>query len=131
MSGFSDFQAFECVVQYCPLYNADLPFAYLTIVFDFYPVFLTFGIFLLSLNSNELYYTLVSYTLTLGTLLSMMLQTLIGVPSQFPGKIITYIYTHARAHTHTKKRIDLFILMIPKAKVVDTKMRCQHSLPNT
>jgi len=84
MSGFGDLTTLECVVETCPLYDHDVFGAHITIALDFYPIFLTVGIYAVSLYKYELYFALVSVVLTLNWGVNYGIQRMVGPSSRFP-----------------------------------------------
>lgn len=87
MSGVTDLDRLECVTfGVCPLYDASIWGAAVTVAFDFYPIFLTVGIYAISLYQYELYLALVSFGLTFNWGLSVFLQRAVFMqPGAFPG----------------------------------------------
>lgn len=75
MSGITDLDRLECVTfGVCPLYDTSVWGASVTVALDFYPIFLTVGIYAISLYQYELYLALVSFGLTFNWGLSVFLQ---------------------------------------------------------
>lgn len=84
MSGFLDLESLECVADSCGLYNPDMWGSHIAIALDFYPIFLTFGIYVLSLYKYELYFALVSLSLTIGWIINFIIQRSLGETARFP-----------------------------------------------
>lgn len=96
MSGITDLDKLECVTfGVCPLYDASIWGASVTVALDFYPIFLTVGLYAVALYQYELYLALVSFGLTFNWGLSVFLQRAIfmqpghspdcGSPFQMPS----------------------------------------------
>lgn len=96
MSGITDLDRLECVTfGVCPLYDASVWGAPVTVALDFYPIFLTVGIYAISLYQYELYLALVSFGLTFNWGFSVFLQRAVfrqagrfpdcGSPFQMPS----------------------------------------------
>ena len=96
MSGFGDLKALECtLIDACKLYDPNLPGAHIAIAFDYYPIFLTIGMYAISLYKYELYFAMVSVLLTINWLISYIIQRAIvgesyrfidcGSPYQMPS----------------------------------------------
>jgi hypothetical protein len=78
MSGFSDLVKLQCLVaSSCPQYDAGFALAPLAVALDFYPFFLTIGIYAISLYRYELYLALVSLFLTIDWLINWLLQDVV------------------------------------------------------
>jgi membrane-associated phospholipid phosphatase len=86
MSGFFDLSSIECaVIDTCKLYNPNLFGAHIAVALDFYPVFLTISMYVLSLYRYELYFALISVSLTLNWIINTIIQRfIIGEAVRFP-----------------------------------------------
>lgn len=89
MSGF-DLAIFDRLVQgICPEYQPSL-FSELLVALNFYPIYLTVGMYAISLYHVELYLALISFALTLDWLLNWGLRSWIQQPPPTAGCGSTY-----------------------------------------
>lgn len=74
----------ECIVKDCPLYVHRDWSAFLLAITPF-PLYLTAGLFTLSLYQQEIYVLLVSFVLTSNYVLNWALQLILNDPPRFPN----------------------------------------------
>lgn len=85
MSGYAEILKLECaIVGVCPLYISS-PVGSILFALTFFPLFITLGLYTVSLYKNEFYLFCVSIMMTIDWLLNIFLQHIIATPSRFPG----------------------------------------------
>lgn len=87
MSGVLELKALECAItDVCPLYDSNVWGSEVAIALDFYPLFLTLGIYIVSLYKYELYFAIVSVILTMNWGINTFLQRVVfGESARFIG----------------------------------------------